>query len=219
MNTIETQVLRLIGENVTTPDVFTDDATGMALIRGSVNDAIQELCMVLGGYTRNYHLPLLEDYQFYRLEPEHDYIAYIVDVYDHDRKRKLTQTDIVTLAASDPYFLKTNGYPEQYLWIGHEVFGIYPYPASEGGMLVLKCVCLPKPYTQDYDPIYLRDYLQRAAVYYAVSEYYASRGDAKRAQQEHSRYLEMAQLTSLNVKSFERQWVSYNQDRKDKGNG
>lgn len=208
MNSIEEQVLRDIGENVSSPDVFTDDATGMALIRTSISDAIQELCMVLGAYTRDYHLPLLADRQWYRLNPDHDYIAYIVDVTDLNRRLKLTQTDVHTLSY-DPYCLQTNGNPEQYVYVGHNVFGIYPYPSAEGAMLILKCVCIPKPYTNDYDVIYLREYLQRAAAYYAVSEYYASRGDAKRAQELHMKYLETGQITGLNPRYMDRQYVGY----------
>jgi hypothetical protein len=67
---------------------------------------------------------------------------------------------------------------------------------------------MPKAYTEDYEVIYLREYLQRAAAYFAVSEYHASRGDAKRGQEYHVKYLETAQITQLNVKTFERQFVS-----------
>jgi hypothetical protein len=207
MNNIEEHTLRLIGENVTSPDVFTDDATGMAQIRSSISDAIQELCMILGAYTRDYHLPLLADHQWYRLAPEHDYIAYITEVIDYSRHRKLTQTDLHTISLN-PWFLKQNGSPEEYFFVGHNVLGITPYPSAEGTMLILKCVCMPKPYTEDYEVIYLREYLQRAAAYYAVSEYHASRGDAKRGQEYHTKYLETAQITQLNEKTFDRQFVS-----------
>jgi hypothetical protein len=180
----------------------------MAQIRTSVSDAVQELCMILGAYTRDYHLPLLADRQWYRLNPDHDYIAYIVDAMDLNRRFKLTQTDVLTMSL-DPYCLQTNGNPEQYVYVGHNVLGIYPYPSSEGGMLILKCVCIPKPLTNDYDVIYLKDYLQRAAAYLAISEYHASRGDARRAQDYHVKYMETAQITQLNQRNLDRQYVSY----------
>ena len=208
MNSIEEQVLRDIGENIASPDVFTDTSEGMAQIRTSISDAIQELCMILGAYTRDYHLPLYANRQWYRLDPQHDYIAYILDVTDFSRKRKLAQTDLQTIGMN-PWFLRENGNPLEYFFVGHNVFGIWPYPSSEGSMLILKCVCMPKPYSEDYDIIYLRKYLQRAAAYYAVSEYYASRGDARRGQELHGKYLETAQITELNQKTFDRQFVSY----------
>ena len=48
MNELETHVLELIGEDVDSPDVFTDDDAGMAPIRDSINDAIEEISMVSG---------------------------------------------------------------------------------------------------------------------------------------------------------------------------
>ena len=60
MNTLETHVLELIGEDTDSPDVFTDDDDGMAQIRGSLNDAIEEIIIVSGSYKENYHLPLKE---------------------------------------------------------------------------------------------------------------------------------------------------------------
>ena len=46
MNSIEKEVLKLIGENTTIPDVFNE--VGIKQIRDSLNDAIAELCMVTG---------------------------------------------------------------------------------------------------------------------------------------------------------------------------
>src|SRR5512147_1505960 len=109
MNTLETHVLRLIGENVTTPDVFTDDDTGMAQIRDSLNDALQELCMISGTYMRTYHLPLLEEQLFYRLDPAQDFVAYPVTVWDRSNKRKLTQTDLIKVSKCDPYWMQRTG--------------------------------------------------------------------------------------------------------------
>jgi hypothetical protein len=206
LNSIEEKVLRAIGENLDSPDVFTDDSIGMAQIRTSISDALQELCMLLGCYTRDYHLPLLAQRQWYRLEPEADYIAYIIEAYSLPRRRKLEQTDVQTMSVN-PWFLRENGFPVKYMFTGHNVLGVWPTPPNEGEMLMLKCVCMPKPYENDYDVIYVRDYLQRATAFYAQSEYYASRGDGKRAQQEHAQYLQIAQLTQLNERTFDRQFT------------
>ena len=52
MNAVETKVLELIGESTTSPDVFVDTAAGMAPIRDSINDAIQEITILTGGNKR-----------------------------------------------------------------------------------------------------------------------------------------------------------------------
>ena len=230
MNSIESHALRLIGENTTTPDVFTDDATGMAQIRASAGDAIQELCSVTGSYTRTYYLILRVGKQFYKLEPRQDYIAYIISAYDRQNSRKLMSTDLQTLTAMDPYWLQSTGPIERYVQIGFDWLALYRIP-SEGtdqpvyigaeelligdeglvfggyaGVIELKCVCIPKPYAQDTDALHVRDVYQRAAAYYAVSEYYASRGDAGRATEYFAKYLETGGLMQLNPQQTDRQW-------------
>lgn len=206
MNDLETHVLRLIGENVTSPDVFTDDATGMAQIRTSINDALQELCMVTGSYRRVYYLPLLADRVVYRLSPQQDYLGYIVGAFDREYKRRLIRTDLTALIAYDPWWLKRSGPPLQYLQIGYRHIGIYMAPSSKGKILELDCVMIPQPYTADTDPVKVRNQFRNAAVYYAVSEFYASRGDAKRAQEYFQRYIETAGLQTNHPQYNERQY-------------
>jgi len=61
------------------------------------------------------------------------------------------------------------------------VVGVHPKPSSSSGVLHLNCVVIPDPYTNDADRVKLLDAYRWAAVNYAVSEYYASRGDAREA--------------------------------------
>ena len=69
MNTLEAKVLELIGESPDSPDVFTDDEEGLAPIRASLSEGIEEIAMLTGSYKRSYFLPLREDRAFYRLRP------------------------------------------------------------------------------------------------------------------------------------------------------
>lgn len=206
MNDLETHALRLIGENTTSPDVFVDTATGLAQIRASINDAIQELCMVTGSYRRTYHLALLANRQFYRLNPQNDYLGYIVGVWDRYLKRRLVKTDLLAISQSDPWWMKRTGPPLRYMQLGLNHIGIYMAPSTKGVVLELDCVMIPKPYTDDVTPVKLRNNFQRAAVYYAVSEFYASRGDAKRATEYLKQYLETSGLMMLHLATPERQW-------------
>ena len=206
MNDLETHVLRLIGENVTSPDVFLDTAAGLAQIRGSVNDAVQELCMITGSYRRTYHLALLANRQFYRLAPQNDYLGYIVGAWDRSQKRRLERTDLMALSRSDPWWMKQTGPPLRYMQLGLNHIGIYFIPSSKGTVLELDCVMIPQPYADDVTPVKLRANFQHAAVYLAVSEFYASRGDASRATEYMKRYLETAGLMGLHPVVAERQY-------------
>lgn len=204
MNSLETQVLRLIGENVTTPDVFADTDAGIAQVRASINDALQELCMVSGSYVRNLQLPLLADHQFYHIVMQADYMGYIVQCWDRERHTKLARTDLVELNAQDPYWMQTVGPPMSYMQIGLDYFGVYMIPSAEGTILEMKVVCIPKPYTTSTDAMKVREMFQRAAVQLAVSEFYASRGDAARATEYLNKYLEIAGIMQLHPQHQER---------------
>jgi hypothetical protein len=212
MNQLESNVLRLIGENPEAPDVFTDDATGMAQIRGSLNDAIQELCLVTGAYQRTYNLALLANRQFYRLAPQLDFIAYPVEVWDRANHRKLEQTSLAKLNREDPFWMQVAGTVTKYLWLGLDHIGIYRKPSAKGTILEIKCVCVPKPYSDGNSPIKLRPVNQRAAVFLAVSEFYASRGDANRATEYLQKYLETGDLMALQPQQNERQWRTKTND-------
>lgn len=206
MNDLETHVLRLIGESPDSPDVFLDTDDGMAPVRDSINDAIQELCMVSGAYKRTYLLPLYEDRQFYRLDWQQDYFGWVTEAWDRGRGRKLTLTDVVTVAGKDQLWMQHGGNPDEYMQLGMDIIGVYPKPSANGTVLELTCVCIPKPYATDTDPVKVREIYQRAAVYFAVSEFYASRGNAQRATEYHGRYMETAGLMAMHPATAERVW-------------
>jgi hypothetical protein len=206
MNSIETQVLRLIGENITTPDVFADTDEGMALIRDSVNQAIQEITMVTGSYTKVYHLHLFEGRQFYRVSSFTDYLIYPVLVWDREQKLKLRQTDLIRASNDDHYWMQNEGPPKEYMILGHDHLGIIHVPSQDGRILEMTWVCAPKEYVADTDPIKLREVFQRATAYYSVGEYYASRGDASRATEWNKKYLETASLGWMIPQPAERQF-------------
>jgi hypothetical protein len=64
MNNLEKQVLQFIGEDTDSPDVFVDTDEGIAPIRDSINDAIEEISMIAGSYKRTYSLPLVANKSF-----------------------------------------------------------------------------------------------------------------------------------------------------------
>lgn len=200
MNAIETDVLNAIGESTSAPDVYSD----LAPVRDSINAAIQELCLVTGSYVRVYHLPLYADRFFYRMSWAQDHFGWIVECRNPLKQKFLTPTDIGTLSLTDPWFLKSNGSPDRYMQIGYRYIGFDRAPASSGEVLELTCAVIPKAYTTDTDPVRLRPVFQRAATQYAVCEFFASRGDAVRANEWLVKYLETAGMMQLHPKVPER---------------
>lgn len=203
MNTLETRVLQLIGENTASPDVFTDDATGMAQIRDSLNDAIEELSMLSGSVKRSYYMLLRDEQSFYRIGFRQDRFGWIAGAWLHGTKRRLVQTDIMTISTENPRWLKNTGTPLKYGQVGANVFFVWPSPSSE--MIVqLDCIVIPERYANDYDRVKLRSIFHDAAVRFAVGEYYASRGDAQQAVYHHNAYMENIVAAGLYPKQNER---------------
>lgn len=190
MNSLETQVLELIGEDTSSPDVFTDTSTGMAPIRDSLNDAIQEITLVTGSYKRHYYIPLRSSKTFYRMRFRDDHFGWITDAWLVNQKRRLEQTDLIRLNQFNPRWMENTGSPEGYLQIGQDVFGTWPTSSADNDLVDLTCVMVPNRYTEDTDRIKIRTEFQTAAVHYALSEFYAGRGDAKTAIYHWDLYLE-----------------------------
>lgn len=189
MNDLERHVIELIGEDPDSPDVFVDTAAGMTQIRESLNDAIEEICMVTGSMKRTYIVPLEASQMFYRLSFSQDEFGWVTDAFYHATKRRLEQTDLVRLNAWNPRWMQLNGSPQSYLPTGFNVIGFIPKPAA-AEIVELTCVVIPGRYSSDADRIKLRDEFKWAAVHFAVGEYYASRGDAQQAMYHHNNYLD-----------------------------
>lgn len=207
MNLLESHVLRLIGEDLSSPDVFVDTTEGLTHIRDSLNDGIQALCLATGSYTRTYHIALLANRQFYRIEPAEDYFGYVVEAFDREGRRRLAQIDLLTVSKRDPWFMKTGGPLSHYMQVGIDHIGFWRYPTAKGKVVELRCVCIPKAYATSVDAVKVRAAYQRAAVYFAVSEFYASRGDAKRANDYLTKAIETAGMMYLHPHQAERQWT------------
>ncbi len=202
-NVIETHVLEMIGENTSSPDVFTDTDAGIEPIRDSISDAIEEISMLTGSYKVTYRLPLIQDQGFYRVSLANGSLGWVTDVWLVNEKFRLVQTDENKLSAQNPRWMVSRGSPREYFQIGKDVLGFYPRPSATSDVIEVTMVVIPKEYTSGTDRLFLRDAFKWATVHYAVSEYYASRGDAKSAVDHHKKYLEHAGLQTLYPKSAE----------------
>lgn len=204
MNVLETHVLELIGENVDSPDVFTDDDEGLAPIRDALNDAFEEITLLTGSYKESYQVLLVEDQAFYRLSLSRGSIAWITDTWLVGNKRRLTQTDVFTLSTINPRWLNNRGTPEYYIPIGHDILGVWPVPGGNDDILELTMVVCQQRQTTSNDIIKLRETFKWAAVDYAVGEFYASRGDAKESMMWHQKYREALGVFGIYPKAQDR---------------
>jgi len=204
MNTLETHVLELIGENTTSPDVFSDTDAGLEPIRESLNDAIEEITLLTASHKEKYQLFLAQDQAFYRVKLNRGDMAWITDAWLVGQKRRLRQTDLISLNAENPRWLSNSGPPESYILVGSDILGFHPTPGGGDDIVELTMVVCPERMTTSTDRIRLRDTFKWSAVHYAVGEFYASRGDAKEALVYHQKYLGDLGLMGIYPKSQER---------------
>lgn len=189
MNALEETVLEIIGEDVDAPDVFEDTEAGMAPIRDSLNDAIQEITILSGGKSTKYFLPLREGQMFYRFQLSNGFLGWVTDAWSSNQQYRLEQTSYRRLSSADPRWLTTNSAPRSYFPVGHNVIGVWPKPSASENVLVLDVVVIPDPYGDGEDRVNLREEFHYAAAHYAVAEYWASRGDAREAETHFGYYL------------------------------
>ena len=211
MNELERRVLELIGENPDSPDVYTDGSDAFDQLRASVNDAIQAMCAVTGSYTQVYHLTMLDGRQFYRLFSQQDYFGYPVEVWDRESRHKLEQSALSSIFRHDGFAMEAAGAPQVYGQLGHNVLWFWPFDSNAGRVIEIRAVMIPKAYEDDKQPIKVRENYRNAAVAYAASELFATRGDASRATQYFQEYLKTAGLIGLQPQQAER---FYSRDRR-----
>lgn len=189
VNDLEQMVLEMIGENVDSPDVFTDSTEGMVQIRDSISDAVEEISMVTGCNVRTYHITLREGRAFYRLPVKWESMAWFQEVWLMGQRRRVIQKDFIWLVKENPGWLKASGSPCHYCPVGSSMMAVYPVPAGAGDIMEVRMSVIPTPYTMGEDRIKLREDYQLAAAHFAIGEFYASRGDAKQAKYHHDIYV------------------------------
>jgi hypothetical protein len=202
MNSLERRVLQKIGEDADNPDVFLDTEDGLWQIRESLNDAVEEISCLTGSTKIVYNLSI-QNKSFYRLRFIGDSIGWITDAWLLSQKRRLTQTDSILLNAENPRWMETDASPTHYWPIGHDIIGLYPRPPSDD-MLELHCVSIPSRNTTSAQRVKVMNQYEAAAVHYATSEFWASRGSAKEAMNHFEKYIELMGLNSLYPKAAEK---------------
>ena len=211
MNDLESRVLDLIGENTTTPDVF--DTTGITEIRSHLNDAIEEICTISGAHKRVWQVPLKANARFYRIDNSRDVFGWFDSVYLMGTKRVLEFTTLNGLEHLDARWLYATGIPSHYCPISWDKFAIYPAKAGSDDSLEITGVAIPNRYTEDTDRIRLRRSFEWAAVNRAVSEFWATRGDAQSAARYFQTYAQEVGYPQLYPEMYERRWQFRQRER------
>ncbi len=205
MNSIETRVLRFIGESTSSPDVFT--SSNLDPIQDSINDAIEELCTMSNSVINTYRISLVAETNLYRLDFDRNQFCYIVSAYLPDKNRSLSQSSIGAVEKYDYRWMSTNNTPLMYFPIGVDQVGFYPMYSSSGNQVELKCAVLPERYSRDTEVLQIRSDWEDALVNYAVAEYFANVQDWEKATHWFAEYSKYAGQFGYRTKMPDR-WVT-----------
>jgi len=197
MNSLEKRVLRIIGDDPDSPDVFDDD--NITPIRDSINDAIEEIAVMSGADKITYRMPIYANQNFYRFSFPKYQLAWVDSVYLPEKNRHVNQTSLGSVERRHPRWLTTSNTPEEYFIVGVNYIGFYPIYGDDGYHANIKCTILPTRYTRDTDVLRLREDRENAVIAYAAAEYFLTVLDMQSAIHWISRYNQFA--STLNFKS------------------
>jgi len=203
-NDLESRVMDLIGENTDSPDVFDDD--GITEIRSHLNDAIEEVALITGCHKRVWYVPLKANAYFYELNEARDKFGWFVSVFLTGTKRLLRQTSLEGLAQLDLRWLYATGTPSYYVPISFNRLIIWPALHASTESVEVTAVAIPDRYTTDTDRVKLRKTHEWACVNRAVSEFWATRGDAQSAARYFQQYAQEVGFAALYPEMSERRW-------------
>lgn len=179
MNSIETRVLQFIGEDTSSPDVFT--TSNLTPIRDSINDAIEELCTLSESVVNTYKIPLIANTNLYKIDFSTNQFCYILSAFLPDKEKKLTATTLSGVERLDRRWMSTTNTPMMYFNIGVDQIGFYPMYGVDGHYVELRCVTLPKRYSRSTEVLQFREDFEDALVNYSVGEYFLSVQDLEKS--------------------------------------
>ncbi len=190
MNSIENRILRAIGEDPSSPDVFT--SSNLTPIRDSVNDAMEELCTLSDSIVNVYKLPLIADTNLYKMEWAGNQLCYVASVLLPETQKQLRATTLSAVEKYDRRWMSTVGTPTMFFPLGVDLLGLYPMYSDEGYYADIRCVVLPNRYETSTEPIQIRGDWEDAVVNYAVAEYFLGVGDLEKSIRWFSEYSKYA---------------------------
>jgi hypothetical protein len=201
MQALLREALLLIGEDPDHPDVFHDSSKELEVLKASMLDAMHDVLIATAGYRRKYYLPLASGRNFYKIDFRTDYFLLVHEAIDEITARKLEQKDLLYFLMLDMDWMSHTGTPIYYAQVSKDIICFYPAPSTTGRLIVLDCVCLPKDIAGPASA--MQGLYLQAIVYYAVGEFYASRGDARRASEFFNEFAKIALQKRLHLEDVQ----------------
>jgi hypothetical protein len=188
ITTIETVILEMIDEDLTTPDNW----DGTDEVREWVADGLDELCAIGKFYRRKLEIGLEGGVSVYSFSPTREVVVDVKSMWLRNKQRPLEQTSLRRLARQDPRWLSTSGPPFEYFIMDFEQFGIYPRYDDDEDSVEIDVVMIPEPYVGSTGMIGAHSDYEEGLVSYAKHMLYVRLGRVESAMAEYQEFLTLA---------------------------
>lgn len=162
-----------------------DTSSPSFLSTTQVDSTIDEACQILSeeasAIKRSLTVPKRPGARFYNTRGLADNMMIPYRIWDMDTERKLDAKTMLELDEHDRRWVDTTGDPWVWFPYSWDVFGIYPYPATAGGVLKIDYLAWPLALQDDSDEPEFSESDHDGIVLYGVYDGLLKMWDAQRA--------------------------------------
>ena len=176
LSDLRTRILDGLSESSSSPVHFS-----ASQINDSINEALEVLAEQVDAVRRTAFVPLREGTTYYYTRSIASDMMVPYRIWSYDQTRKLTAISVHDLDEFSTSWDETTGAPESWFPISWDCFGLYPYPASAGGVLRVDYFAWPRELAEDGDELELPEASQDAIIDYGIYDGLVKRYDLQTA--------------------------------------
>lgn len=188
ITTIETIILEMIDEDLTTPDNW----DGTSEVREWVADGLDELCSFGKFYRRTLTIGLEASTYIYDFSPTRELVIEVKSMWLRNQQRPLVQTSIESLARKNPYWLQTTGAPWEYFILDFEQFGVHPVYSTSEDSVEIDAIMIPELYVGSTGIVGTHMAYEESLIHYAKHMLYLRLGRIQDSVKEYQLFLTAA---------------------------
>lgn len=173
---IRTRILEALNESASSPVFWSTDQ-----IDEVIDEAQEVLAEEADAIKRSALIPLQNGIQFYSTKTMGSEVMVPYRIWDHTNSRRLDATTMSELDLRHETWITVTGNPECWFPVSWDLFGVYPFPASAGGVLRADCLAWPRSLLDDSDEPEFPESDHDALVIYGVYDGLLKQWDFERA--------------------------------------
>ncbi len=141
-------VMNIVGEDSASPTYWTD--SNDSELRGYINDAVEEVCILTGQYVEDLNIPVFANRQHYILDfSKGSQLLWINHARIEPESWRLGQVDPEKLSREDYNWMTRTGTPINFCSIGLDTIRLIPFPTVDGKVIEMNVTAIPPTLTKN----------------------------------------------------------------------